>query len=256
MRNLVVGLPCYNEEDNIGKLMTSWLSLAEQLSSRNFYLQLIPLDDKSKDNTKQVLKEYAAAHSNIKPIFHSENKNLGGGLNSLIDYFLREYKQGDVLVIMDGDNTQLPKYIFSMLDKMEEGKDVVIASRYREGADVLGLHPLRKFLSLGARFYYQIVLHIKGVRDYTCGYRIYGYDILQKAKKTYGCKLVENKSFACMMEVLYKLYKVGAEIGEVGFVLRYDNKEGQSKMNFKQTIKDSFISALKIRKELKNDDKR
>lgn len=59
-----------------------------------------------------------------------------------------------------------------------------------------------------------------------------------------------------MMEVLYKLYKVGAEIGEVGFVLRYDNKEGQSKMNFKQTIKDSFISALKIRKELKNDDKR
>lgn len=44
MRNLVVGLPCYNEENNVGKLMTSWLFLTEQLSSKGFYLQMIPLD--------------------------------------------------------------------------------------------------------------------------------------------------------------------------------------------------------------------
>ena len=50
-----------------------------------------------------------------------------------------------------------------------------------------------------------------------------------------------------MMELLYKLYKSGATFDEVPFSLYYDDKEGASKMRILKTIKDSFITALKLR---------
>ena len=88
---------------------------------------------------------------------------------------------------------------------------------------------------------------MKNVRDYTCGYRVYKYEIIDKAFSEYGDAFVEKKTFACMMEVLYKLYKLGAVFDEVPFVLRYDNKEGESKMRIMKTIKDSLITALSLR---------
>ena len=39
---------------------------------------------------------------------------------------------------MDGDNTQNPKYVHSMIEKIQKGNDCVIVSRYQEGAEVKG----------------------------------------------------------------------------------------------------------------------
>lgn len=246
-KKIFVGLPCYNEEKNIGILLDSWLDLAEDLLQRGYELILRPVDDKSSDNTKGVLEAYANKYSNIKPIYHKENKNLGGGLNSIINSFLADCQRGDLLAVMDGDYTHLPIFSLSMIDKLAYSYDIVIASRYRKGSEIHGLSKFREFMSIGARIYYSLVLGIKGVRDYTCGYRIYTYEILEEGKNKYKDNLVQNTSFACMMELLYKLYKSGAKIAEVPFVLRYDNKEGESKMNVGKTSKDSILSAIKLR---------
>lgn len=246
-KKIVVGLPCYNEGKNIGRLLDAWLSLKDDLINKGYELIIIPVDDKSSDNTKAVLEFYVDKYENIKPIYHEVNKNLGGGLNSIINKFLDIYNYGDLLVVMDGDYTHLPIYTLSMLDKLSTSYDIVIASRYQKGSKIMGLSKFREFISVCARIYYSIVLGIKGVRDYTCGYRVYTYDILKKGKDKYGDDLIQNSSFACMMELLYKLYKSGAKIGEVPFLLRYDNKEGESKMNIRKTTKDSLLSAIKIR---------
>ena len=85
------------------------------------------------------------------------------------------------------------------------------------------------------------------MKDYTCGYRIYTYNIIQKLLNKFGENPIKEKSFACMMELLYKVYLVGAKFGEVGFELRYDKKCGNSKMKVLKTAERSLVTALKLK---------
>ncbi len=150
------------------------------------------------------------------------------------------------MVIMDGDNTQNPKYVHEMIKKVKEGNDCVIASRYQEGASVKGLAKYREKLSDIASVYYKLVLNIEGVKDYTCGYRIYTYNIISKLVEKFGEEVVKEKSFACMMELLYKTSIVEAKFAEVPFELRYDQKIGNSKMNVINTMKRSIVTAISL----------
>lgn len=184
---------------------------------------------------------------NCELVSHEQNKGLGGVLNTAFHLFLENGKEGDLCVLMDGDNSHDPVYSLTMLPKIETGADVVIASRYQCGAAVKGLSGIREFLSNGAGVFYKLILNVKNVKDYTCGYRMYTYCILKKARETYGENLAERRTFACMMEVLYKLAKIGAKFDEVPFVLRYDHKQGDSKMRVFKTAKDSILTALSLR---------
>ena len=149
---------------------------------------------------------------------------------------------------MDADNTHNPKYCMDMIKNLYDNKlDCVIASRYCNNSEIIGVPSHRNFLSSGAKVYYSLVLNIPNVKDYTCGYRVYTYEILRKAKKKYGKRFIQETGFSCMMEIIYKLHLIGAKIGETGFVLRYDNKLGESKMKVLKTVKNSLCTALKLR---------
>lgn len=247
MKNIVLGLPAFNEEENIEELIEHSLLQAATLKEMGFDLKILVLDDKSTDSTKALIEKISASNDKISPLFHQVNKNLGGGLNTLIDYFLDNFGSEDYLIIMDADNTQSPIYIKDMIEKIKEGYDIVIASRYQEGSKVVGVPPIRIIYSYLARYYYSLVLGIDGARDYTCGYRMYSYLILDKGKSIYKDKLIENSSFACMTEILYKLNKIGGKVAEIPFTLRYDQKGGDSSMKVMKTIGDSLKTAVKLR---------
>jgi Glycosyltransferases involved in cell wall biogenesis len=251
MNKLLVILPCYNEEENIGALISAWLAEKNKLAQKGFELIIAPVDDACKDNTRAVIEKMTLDNSEINLLIHEVNKGLGGGVSTGLTHLYKNYSPGDYAVIMDADNTHDPKYIHSMLDKISDGLDCVIASRYCESSKTVGVPPVRNFLSFGARIYYSAVLGVKNVRDYTCGYRIYSYDIIQKAFDIYGENLVEERGFSCMMEVLFKLYRAGAKFGEIPFELRYDNKKGESKMNIFKTIHSSFVTAVKLKFKIK-----
>jgi dolichol-phosphate mannosyltransferase len=89
---------------------------------------------------------------------------------------------------------------------------------------------------------------VKNVRDYTCGYRLYNIDLLERGFKKFGEAFIEEAGFTCMAELLYKLYLVGAVFEEVPFVLRYDFKKGQSKMKVIKTARNSIRLAFRLRK--------
>ncbi|NMW85441.1 glycosyltransferase [Peptoniphilus sp. AGMB00490] len=248
MQKIMLGLPAYNEEKNIGLLINCANKEAKILAEDyGFSLEIVPLDDCSTDETKNLMIKKKAEYGNVIPIFHDKNKNLGGGMNTLINYFLKNYEPGDILIIMDADNSHDPKYMKNLIEKLNEGFDIAIASRYQQGSKTYGVPKFRLFMTFCAKIYYMIVLNIKDIRDYTCGYRAYKYEILKSADDTYKGDIIENTSFACMMELIYKLYKIGAKIGEIPFVLRYDKKKGESSMNIKNTTKTSLITALKLR---------
>ena len=248
MNKIFAVLPCYNEELNITALIEEWVAQKEVLAKAGYELQVVAIDDCSTDNTKQKINDQAVKYENVKLEAHTVNKGLCGGLNTAIAYFAKNGSSQDLMVLMDGDNTHDPKYIHAMLEKLKMGMDCVIASRYCEDSSIVGVAHHREFMSDMAKYYYTMMLRVPNVKDYTCGYRVYTYPIIQKLLAQFGEEPIKEKSFACMMEFLYKLYLVGARFGEVGFQLRYDNKQGESKMRVFKTMKNSLITALKLRK--------
>ena len=256
MKKIYAILPCYNEGQNIGLLIDEWNAQREKLSDSGYALMVVGIDDCSKDDTKQVISEKAQAYDNVALVAHEVNKGLCGGLNTAISYFLKNGEPGDYMVLMDGDNTHDPIYVHDMLNKVQKGKDCVIASRYCESSGVVGVAAHREFMSDMAKHYYSMVLKVPNVKDYTCGYRIYTYEILQKLIDKFGKDPIVEKSFACMMELLYKLYIVGAKFDETGFILRYDNKLGESKMHVFTTMKKSLTTALALKYRYRRETKK
>jgi dolichol-phosphate mannosyltransferase len=257
MNKIFAILPCYNEELNIGELIDKWYAQKDGLLESGYELVIVGIDDCSTDNTKKIIEGKSEEYSNTFLYAHPVNKGLVGGLNSAISYFLDNGSEGDLMTLMDGDNTHDPKYVHAMLKKLkDENKDCVIASRYCKDSEVVGVAGHREFMSDMAKLYYSFVLRVPDVKDYTCGYRIYTYDIIKKLVDEYGKDPIVEKSFACMMELLYKIYTVGATFGETGFELRYDNKQGASKMNVFKTMKKSLSTAVKLRSANKRNRKK
>lgn len=249
MNKLFVMLPCYNEELNIGKLVDEWIDQKDKLIELGYELQIRPIDDCSKDNTKKVILDKCLEYpQNVELIAHETNKNLCGGLNTSISYFLNNGEKEDLMCLMDGDDTHDPKYIVSMIKKMQNNIECVIASRYCVDSNIVGVAKHREFMSDMARFYYSFVLKVPNVKDYTCGYRLYTYNCINRISNKFGVDPIKEKSFACMMELLYKAYITGTHFAEVGFELRYDKKQGESKMNVFETAKNSIFTALRLKK--------
>jgi len=140
------------------------------------------------------------------------------------------------LVIMDCDDTHDPVQVIEMLRLIEEGADVVIGSRFVRGALVKGVPPLRRITALGAVALFKLVHPVRGVRDYTCGYRSYRVSALKRASNTYRTKLIEESGFSCMPELLLKLNALGFRFTEVPLQLRYDLKPTASKMGVGSNI--------------------
>lgn len=248
MKKLLVALPCYNEQEDIGALVEKWVALSGRWREKGYELSVICIDDKSTDATNAEIRKLCALYPGTVHLHeHAVNKGLGGALLTAFRLFERQCAAGDLLLVMDGDNTHDPVYSLDMLAPMEAGAGCVIASRYRGGSETKGVSGFRRFLSWGARAYYSLVLGVKNVRDYTCGYRLYAYEAIRHALHVYGDSLVERRSFACMMEALYKLSLLGVRFAEVPFQLRYDNKKGESKMQIIKTVRESLAAALVLR---------
>ena len=80
---------------------------------------------------------------------------------------------------MDADLTHSPKLIAELRSAMNAEIDVVIASRYAKGGEEIGVSVFRKVLSHGAALVYRLALGRIGIRDFSCGYRMIRWDVLQ-----------------------------------------------------------------------------
>lgn len=237
-------LPAYNEEEGLPKLLEAFRA---QMEASEYAYQVVIVDDGSTDRTLDVVREWSARIP-IDLVKHEKNAGLGETIQDALYRAAELAGPDDIVVTMDADNTHPPEIIPGMVQAIGEGADVVIASRYRPGARVVGLSPLRKFMSQGARVLFQIVFPIPGVRDYTCGFRAYRASVLKAAFAKYGRRLAEEKGFASMAEILLKVSKLeGITFREVPMVLRYDLKGGASKMRVGSTV----MKTLRMMKRLR-----
>lgn len=243
-------LPCYNEEDNIEEIIFQWEKQKDALLNSGFSgFEIVTVNDGSCDKTPAFLNQCKNKYDNITILTHNANKGLGEAVKTGMEYIAQNGREEDYMCIMDADNTQNPIYISAMIKSaFSTDSDCVIASRYRRNSKTTGVSMLRNSLSFGARLYYSMILAIPGVRDYTCGFRLYKVSIIKRAFQLFPDSFINESGFSCMVEILYKIYLSGAKISEVPFKLRYDLKKGTSKMKVLKNITKSLTLAVKLKK--------
>jgi dolichol-phosphate mannosyltransferase len=228
-------LPAYNEVLSIEPLFSRFSSVQEKTGER---FKVLLVDDGSSDGTSEKARLFATKVGlDLVLVVHEKNSGLGETVKTGLTSFLKLSQPGDFACTMDCDNTQPPELIQSMVSLANsDNLDIVVASRYQNGSEVKGLSRFRVMLSQGASFLFHTCAPIPGLKDYTCGFRLYRRSFLERLTESYGDKLFTEKGFSCMADILLKSRRLQPRIGEVGMVLRYDEKTGESKMKVFRTI--------------------
>lgn len=230
-RKVYVVLPVFNEADRIETLLDR---IDESLDQAAMAYQVLLIDDGSYDGTTEIVNRCARRFP-IQVRRHDVNLGLGATIRDGLVEATQLASDRDILVTMDADDTHAPGVILRMSRMILEGYDVVIASRYRSGSRTVGVPLVRGFLSWAGSWIFRVLFPIRGVRDYTCGYRAYRAVVIQEALRDYGDSLLNQHGFQCMVDILLKLRHRDLIFGEVPFILRYDIKEGGTKMDVRRT---------------------
>lgn len=225
MPSTIVVLPTYNERENLPLIVDELFKLPVE------DLRILVVDDSSPDGTGDVAEALAAQHPGRISVMHRTDKQGLGP--AYIAGFKEAIRMGaDYIIQMDADFSHQPKYILEMLAKIEEGYDLVIASRFTRGGGVDENWSIyRKALSWFAnRVYVRTVLNIP-VRDATAGYRLW------RRQTLIGLDLdrIRSNGYVFQVEMAYVAHQLGFRVTEIPIYFP-DRKLGQSKMDFRIQI--------------------
>ena len=119
---LSVVIPCFNEEEVIGETIDRLLYFCNK--TENINIELIFVDDGSKDNTLVLLKKISETDNRVKIISLARNFGHQVAVTAGIDS-----TNGDAVVLIDADLQDPPEVIGDMIHKWREGYDVVYGTR-------------------------------------------------------------------------------------------------------------------------------
>jgi len=151
-------IPVYNEEENLGPLINS----AEN-GLKGLLFEIIAVDDGSTDGSKQALLKLRERFNNLKTISLKRNFGQTAALAAGIDQ-----AKGGIIVTMDGDGQNDPSDIPALVNKLNEGFDVVSGWR-KERKDPLISRKLPSGIAN------RIISFVTGVwiHDYGCTLKAY-----------------------------------------------------------------------------------
>jgi dolichol-phosphate mannosyltransferase len=233
--NLIIVVPAYNEEENIGIFLDRIQTLPEDLSLR----QIIVIDDGSVDDTRSIALSYADKLP-VSVESHNGNQGVGQAFCTGFAAALKIAQPYDVIVTIEADNTGDLGILPEMIRQISRGNDLVLASCYASGGGVRGSNWSRMFLSKAANLLLKIAFPKLKVATYSSFYRAYRSEILRQAMIHYGDDLIEEPGFVCMVEILIKMSRLTHRIVEVPMVLSIDERIGNSKMRVFRTMMSYF----------------
>ena len=125
-QKLSVVIPCYNAEKNIENVIEKDIEIFERLGIDKFEFVLV--NDCSRDNTWMVLQNLSKKYTNIVCINLAKNSGQHGAIMAGFHYV-----SGELIVVSDDDGQTQMEMIGQMLDKMNEGYDVVSTNWVQRG---------------------------------------------------------------------------------------------------------------------------
>jgi dolichol-phosphate mannosyltransferase len=222
VKSVTIIIPCYNEEESIPQLFSHLTQL--QNSLQNYESHFIFVDDGSKDRTREELTKNLHKLNNTVIIPHSVNKNLGAALKTGIS----NAPKCNYLAFLDSDCTYDPSILLTLLEKADNGADIVTVSPYHPQGQVEGVPRWRIFLSKGLSFLYRVMVSNK-VFTFTAMVRVIRYDKIANI-------VTSSNDFSFVAECLINGLRKNYKVVEVPCVLKV-RKFGVSKMNLLKTIK-------------------
>jgi glycosyltransferase involved in cell wall biosynthesis len=212
--NLSLVIPVYDEEENLPLLFDAVYKLFEAVGGE---WEVIFVDDGSRDKSFEVLKGYAEKDpEHIKVIGFRRNFGQTAAIAAGIDH-----AQGEIVALMDADMQNDPADIPMLLEKLDEGYDVVSGWR-KDRKDTFITRTLPSRLANG------LISWVTGLHlhDYGCTLKVYRREVLS-GFRLYG----EMHRF-----IPVYAYAVGAKIAEVP-VRHHPRKHGKAKYGLERTAK-------------------
>ena len=196
---IVVGIPAYNEEKNIGKTIVELEKIADEI---------IVCDDGSNDLTGEISKKMGVIVVN-----HSKNLGYGAGIRSI---FLKAREiEADVLITFDADGQHRIEDINKVLEPIEHNNaDIVIGSRFLDKKIKI---PAYRKLGINAITKMSNITTKKKITDSQSGFRAYNKKALQEI-------IPSDNGMGISTEILIKANKKSLRVIEVPITILYEGK--------------------------------
>lgn len=227
MKTLSLVIPCYNEESTLEGIVDEVLKIA----SDDLRLELVIVDDCSKDGSRAVAERLAKLHSEIKLCFHAVNQGKGAALRT---GFLAA--TGDYVGIQDADLEYDPRDYLRMIRPLEEDRaDIVLGSRYLRREDCVVLKwwhsTMNRFLTLMSDVFTDL-----DITDMETCYKLFRREVIQKIAP----RLKENR-FGFEPEVVSEIARCmrfeGWRVGEVAISYRPRTFSEGKKIGWKDGVR-------------------
>lgn len=207
-KEVLVIIPAYNEEENINRVVEN----LKQYTQYDFVI----INDGSKDRTAEYCRKAGYPLIDL-PI----NLGLAGGVQTGMKY---AYRKGyEYAIQFDADGQHLPEYIEVMYNKMKDGNDIVIGSRFVTQKKPKTLRMLgSNMISIAIR-----LSTGKKIKDPTSGMRMFNKGMIEK--------FATGVNFGPEPDTISHLIRNGAKIEEVQ-VRMEERIAGESYLNFARSI--------------------
>ncbi len=221
-------IPTYNEKENIGRMLDALLDIAKK--NPKYHFAHLVVDDNSPDGTAEIVKQYMKKYKEIE-LITGPKKGLGWAL--IRGYQHAMDKMGAEVIIPNDVDFQFDPYkIPELLAKIDEGYDVVVASRHIAGGGVEKWSLYRKLNHLLANdIFAGIVAGVSEVKDHSGNFKAIRVANLRKV----ALNDIKVTGFGFQNYILYELSKTGAKFTEVPTIFR-ERKAGKSKLIFRDAI--------------------
>lgn len=214
---VAVLVPTYNEAENVGPL-------SERVLAADPRLDLCVVDDASPDGTGDIADRIAAAQPRVRVLHRSGPRGYAPASREGFEWALEHGY--DVVCTMDGDLSHDPARIPAMLDRVANGADLVIGSRYVPGGGLeVDWGPWRRAVSQLGSAYARTMIGVP-VRDCTSGFRCYS----RTALETIRHDRIRSAGYSFLIQVLAELASAGLRIEEEPMTY-VDRQHGRSKMS-------------------------
>jgi dolichol-phosphate mannosyltransferase len=211
-----VVIPTYNELENLPLILG-------RVRATTPSVHVLVADDASPDGTGQVAEHLAADDDHVHVLHRPGKQGLGA---AYLDAFAWGLKHGfDVLVEMDADGSHRPEDLPKLLDRLAEGADLVLGSRWVPGGSVVNWPVSRMLISRAGNTYVRLVLSL-GLRDATGGYRAFRRATLLRLR----LDEVASQGYCFQVDLARRAVGAGLRVEEVPITF-VEREFGTSKMS-------------------------
>jgi glycosyltransferase involved in cell wall biosynthesis len=193
-------IPCYNEEKTLESCVQSVLAIKDDTLD----LEIIIVDDCSKDASYRVAQQIVASRPGIKLLRHEHNRGKGAALRTGFSE-----ATGDYVAVQDADREYDPMDLKRLIVPLRDGiADVVFGSRFLAG----GCHRVLYFWhSLGNQFLTLLsnMLTDLNLTDMETCYKVFKREVIQSI-------VLEEDRFGFEPEVTAKIARMRLRIYEMG----------------------------------------